>query len=409
MPELVINVSNIISPLCYSIIRVEPYTSCPHRCIYCYARWYRGSLNTIVLRRKALSMFESIARKIYRRGLRAIPARVSTLIDPLPPHEELYNATLRILRICLEYEYPVIVNTKSVMAIRNPWRKILSKLAERNLIVYQVSISTMDEHISRVLEPFAPSPSKRLLVAKHLAEDGIPIIIRISPFIPEISLYPNIDEVVQRFADIGVRHVIVEILRIEKELCSFIESIISKKGLKGIEYESYSLREVNGFKPVVRISLRSRLRYYALLSRTLKQFGITFSTCKEGLFDIHTAPNCCGMHLLDRDRIALRITLFEIYRYILERGPIDVDDIHGVVKNLSLDKVYITSQNIDLYPSAIKKPIKYHERKLLKVLRSKQLLEHVAPTLVINDNVLLCRSSFEALLHSRSSRTYHSS
>jgi len=41
MSELVVGVSSIISPLCYSALRLEPYTQCPFSYLYCYARWYR--------------------------------------------------------------------------------------------------------------------------------------------------------------------------------------------------------------------------------------------------------------------------------------------------------------------------------------------------------------------------------
>ena len=43
--DLVINVSNHISSLCYSVLRFEPYRECEYKCLYCYARWYRGGVS----------------------------------------------------------------------------------------------------------------------------------------------------------------------------------------------------------------------------------------------------------------------------------------------------------------------------------------------------------------------------
>ena len=84
MSELVINVSNVISPLCYSVLKIEPYTACPHRCVYCYGRWYVRGSDVVAPRRVALAMFEGVARQVYRKGLRPIPFRLSTLVDPFP-------------------------------------------------------------------------------------------------------------------------------------------------------------------------------------------------------------------------------------------------------------------------------------------------------------------------------------
>ncbi len=161
------NVSNIISPLCYSLIRLEPYTTCIHGCVYCYARWYRGSFNIVVPRSRTIQEFRIYARKMYRKGLTPIPARLSTLVDPFIPHKELYRTSLTLLRIALDYERLIIINIKATLILKKPWRDIVEKLADRGLLLLQVSISTMDLHIARILEPYAPDPHLRFSMLRE--------------------------------------------------------------------------------------------------------------------------------------------------------------------------------------------------------------------------------------------------
>ena len=79
--DLVINVSNHISSLCYSVLRFEPYGECEYKCLYCYARWYRGG------RVSSFRAFLKLARRVNEMKLKPIPVRLSTLVEPFQPVE----------------------------------------------------------------------------------------------------------------------------------------------------------------------------------------------------------------------------------------------------------------------------------------------------------------------------------
>jgi len=378
MSELAINVSNVISPLCYSVLKIEPYTACPHRCIYCYGRWYVRGSDVVAPRRVALTMFEGVARQVYKEGLRPMPFRLSTLVDPFPPHEELMRMSERVLRIARRYELPLIINTKSPKIIEvESLRRALEGLLDEGLAVLQVSLSTLDDSKSRILEPMAPPPSRRLLVLKEFGSRGFPIAVRLSPYIPCYS--PTSEEEVEQalglFRDAGVKHLIVEALRVER---GEVRALIKELGLPELEFEGYSLREVEGVKPVVRISRGLRVRAYEGLQRHALRAGIGFATCKEGLFRFHTTDDCCGAYLL-RSYI-LRATLWDLYRAGLDlmRQGVDVDAYLDACRRFSR----ACGEELKLYPKAISKPMRYHEKRLLRCLGNRELLERIAPDLL---------------------------
>jgi len=388
LTELVINASNIISPLCYSVLRVEPYTVCPFRCTYCYSRWYmKNPTPYIAPRWRAIAMFRETARRVRRRGLKPIPFRLSTLVDPFPPHEELYRASEEVLKTALDLEYPIAVNTKSDLIARDPWRRLLEKLMDRGLAVLQISISTLDDGRATLVEPNAPPPSARLRALKEFEGRGYPLVLRLSPFIPGFS--PTLEEEVKEFAgavrDLGVRQVIVEALRLESEA---IELFLRRIGAEAVDLEDYSLREIEGLKPVKRVSRGLLEKIYKALSEELKRFGVEFSTCKDGLLHLTTAPDCCGFWML-RD-YALRVTLLDVYRYLLENGPLEAS--HALVERACRKFSRVCGEELKKYPSIISKPLRYHERKMLKVLTNSAVAEAVAPSLqYLGENIVAAR------------------
>ena len=101
---LVINVSNYVSPYCYSLLRAEPYTSCDFRCWYCYSRWYWRTLSVNV-NNFAIALVKKFIRSVIRKGLKPIPLRLSTLSDPFHSLEVKAKASLAVLKECLKHEY----------------------------------------------------------------------------------------------------------------------------------------------------------------------------------------------------------------------------------------------------------------------------------------------------------------
>ncbi|MEM1526316.1 MAG: radical SAM protein [Ignisphaera sp.] len=382
MPELVINVTNIISPLCYTILKLEPYTVCPFKCIYCYSKWYiRNPTLFPFPRPKVVGIFKDFVRKTRRRGLKPIPFRLSTLIDPFPPVEQLYRITEKILRVALDYEYPIIINTKSIFYTHNPIKEFIVKLLDKDLVVIQISISVLNSKLSEILEPRAPPLNQRLNAIRDLGSTDIPLALRLSPYIPYMS--PTNENEVKEFTylcrDLGVKHVIVEGLRIEGNK---LEDVVKVLGIQKIDVDKYNIREIKGMKPVVRVSTQFKENIYPLFTQELNKYRITFATCKEGLFRLHTSPDCCGAFLLKESYI-LRVTLYDIYRYSTENSqkisiPLSID----MLKNICLQYSRLCQDMLTAYPKVISKMLKYHEKKLLKVLQKIETLQHIAPHII---------------------------
>ncbi len=394
MPELVINVSNTLSPLCYSLIRIEPYSMCTFHCVYCYSRWYWISGDKPKPRIKALMNFKILARKIYERNLTPIPARLATLTDPFQPVEKQFRITYKIMKIALKYNYPLIINTKSTLLVNKPWIHIIKKLSENNLVIVQFSISSFDEHITRKLEPLAPPVSERLNAMKILSEEGVPVILRLSPYIPGATLKPyNYNDVAVLLDNIGVKQVIAEGLRLPLREWNIIAETLN---MCVPALSSYSMRVIEGGEPLYKPRLELLLSEYVELMKALKKRNIGFSTCKEGLFSLHTVQDCCGFYMFSR--YVKRITLYELFWEAL-RKPIPLDEVGKKYMEICKAKEYICIEKMTEYPKRIRKPLKAHERKLLKIVKNREKLTHITPELVVEDKYLKAKPIYNSQYH----------
>jgi len=383
-PSLVVGSTWVTSTLCHSLLRVEPYSSCPFACSYCYARWYGwGPGGAAEGAPEMIAAFERVARLVRRRGLRPIPFRLATLVDPFPPQEAGAKLTLRALAIALEHEYPIIVNAKGVLYAKEPWRGALRKLAEKGLVLLQVSLSSTNG--AAQLEPRAPPPAERLGSAAQLAEEGVSVAVRVSPHIPRFS--PTRREEVEEFAsklrEMGFRHLILEFLRGEPRL---FESLAERLGAAELrEVEPYSLREAGGAPPLVRVRLPLRVGVALAYAEAARRAGLTFATCMEGLFELHTAPDCCGAYLL-RDA-ALRPTLGDVYRHVASRGPASPAEAAAACASWGR----VCGSELLEYPRPISKPLRYHERRLWRALGDARLLERLTPNLRLEGGLVVAR------------------
>jgi DNA repair photolyase len=126
---------------------------------------------------------------------------MGTNTDPYQPIEGRYRITRQVLEVCLETRHPVTITTKSDRVLHD--LDLLRELAARRLVAVAVSVTSLDARLSRLLEPRAPAPAKRLAALATLAEAGVPTHCSVAPVIPAIT-DEFMEEIVARAGDLGV-------------------------------------------------------------------------------------------------------------------------------------------------------------------------------------------------------------
>jgi DNA repair photolyase len=149
--------------------------------------------------------------------------------DPYQVAEERFQITRELLKVCLDRQNPVVVQTRSELILRD--LDVLEKLGEAGLLNVIVSIPTPIEGIRKKLEVGIPAVNERLRTLAMLAKKCIPVGLGLSPIFPHLTDHPEaIEELIRRAAEAGAGFVVPEVLTLEgtarAKAKHFLESFI---------------------------------------------------------------------------------------------------------------------------------------------------------------------------------------
>lgn len=158
----IINVYKYIDSWYWTRYSLSAYQGCEFNCIYCYARSQKynrsfGDKNTIYIKKDAALMLD---RRIERaRTLMPDVVGISGVCDPYQSGEKKYKKTRNLLEVLANHVWPVHILTKSDLILKDV--DILSKIAADSWAAVTFTITTIDDDITRFLEPQAPLPGQR--------------------------------------------------------------------------------------------------------------------------------------------------------------------------------------------------------------------------------------------------------
>ncbi len=200
---------------------INPYRGCEHGCVYCYARpshCYLGhsaglDFETILYAKpNAAELLEAeLAAPRYTPQTIALGANT----DPYQPIERDHRITRSILEVLARTGHPVGIVTKSGLVTRDI--DILAPMAARGLAKVAISVTTLDRHLARAMEPRAATPSKRLDAIRQLTEAGIPVTVMVAPIIPGLNDH-EIEAILAAAKDAGARDAGYVMLRLPLEI-----------------------------------------------------------------------------------------------------------------------------------------------------------------------------------------------
>ncbi len=198
-------------------VSLNPYRGCEHGCAYCYARptheYFELSAGIdfetkILVKEKAPELLEKeLASKKWNPQVIAF----SGVTDCYQPIERQLKLTRRCLETALRFRNPVAIVTKNHLVTRDV--DVLAELAQWDCAAVYLSIITLDNHLSRKLEPRAPLPEKRLEAIRTLSQAGIPVGVMTAPIIPGLNDH-EIPHLLQKAASAGARFAGNVILRL---------------------------------------------------------------------------------------------------------------------------------------------------------------------------------------------------
>ena len=267
---------------CPAKLSLNPYTGCPHGCIYCYASSY---IPRFAECRPKVDLLKRLARESARIRPGTLVS-MSNSSDPYPPQEEWLRLSRGCLQILKEKGLCVQVVTKSHLVARD------ADLLSGMRACVAITVTSLSDNISSRLEPGAPSPARRLDAMAKLSAKGIALSARIDPIIPGIN-DGEIEQLAAEVSRAGARHITSSTLKAKPGIMKrIIEAFPQEGAALGKLFARESKVAGSLYLPwEIRRNLMLRMKECA------QQEGVTFSTCREGWAKI-PGINCDGSHLL---------------------------------------------------------------------------------------------------------------
>lgn len=160
---------------------INPYVGCQHACSYCYARFMRRFAGHREPWGKFVDVKINAADLLRREITRKKPGKVwiSGVCDPYQPLEAEYKITRQCLEILAENKWPVIIQTRSPLVLRD-----IDIMKAMHALEVGLSITTAEEAIRKLFEPEAPTVMERIQALEELHHAGLRTYAMIAPMLP---------------------------------------------------------------------------------------------------------------------------------------------------------------------------------------------------------------------------------
>ena len=203
---------------------LNPYTGCQHACIYCYAEFMKKYTNHREPWGEFVDVKINLPDRLRQQVKKVKPGTVmiGTVTDAYQPVERKYRLTRQCLEILSDTDFPIFIQTKSDLILRDI--DVLKKIKDKEV---GMTITCPDSSAEKLFEPDASDLKSRMEALAQLKENGIPTFVFFGPILPYFSdSKRSLRSMFERLDKIGIKHVYLDKMNYLKGKFSRIEGIL---------------------------------------------------------------------------------------------------------------------------------------------------------------------------------------
>ena len=186
------------------------YRGCLHGCIYCDSRSLCYQMNhkfeDIEVKANAVGLLENTLRRKRNKCMIGTGA----MSDPYMPIEEKLGNMRKCLEVIERYGFGVTMITKSTKVLRD--LDLLKKINEKSKCIVQMTLTTYDEDLCRIVEPNVETTYERFRALEILRDNGIPTVVWLCPILPFIN---DTEENIRGILDYCVRAIVTGMINFD--------------------------------------------------------------------------------------------------------------------------------------------------------------------------------------------------
>ena len=161
------------------------YRGCTHGCIYCDSRsncyQMQHVFEDIEVKSNAVELLEESLKKKRKKCVIGTGA----MTDPYIHLEQELGNTRKCLELIERYDFGVAIQTKSARILRDI--DLLQRINQKAKCVVQMTLTTYNEELCKIIEPNVSTTKERFEVLKVLRDYGIPTVVWLTPILPFIN------------------------------------------------------------------------------------------------------------------------------------------------------------------------------------------------------------------------------
>lgn len=161
------------------------YRGCTHGCVYCDSRStcynMQHDFEDVEVKINAPRLLEDALRRKRKKCM----IGTGSMCDPYLPLERELKLTRQCFEIVKRYGFGLSVITKSDLILRD--LDLLKQINEQSKCIVQMTLTTHDEALCKILEPNVCTTERRAEVLCILRDNGIPTVAWLSPILPFIN------------------------------------------------------------------------------------------------------------------------------------------------------------------------------------------------------------------------------
>jgi DNA repair photolyase len=275
--------SPVLAPSSLRCVAHQPTVNvtqgCLHRCAYCYARGYRvypGDGRVVVY----TNTVERLKAELDRRRRPPDCVYFSPASDAFQDIPEVLDQTYGAMEVLLRRHIPVSFLTKG--RVPSEFFDLFARHAR--WVHGQIDMTTLDEEVQTLLEPFAAPPSQRLLDLRRLVRSGVRAEARLDPLIPGLTDRPReVRRLLAAIAAMGVKSVAVNYLVLRRAIRENLYRDLRGRVDLGDLFRLYrggTYLPLRGHEALVQALPREyRQRTYDLVRQAAQDFGLVAHIC----------------------------------------------------------------------------------------------------------------------------------
>ena len=230
---------------------INPYRGCEHGCVYCFARPTHEYLgfsagldfeSKIMVKENAAALLEA---ELSSQKWKPQTVVMSGVTDPYQPVERRLGITRGCLEVLAKFRNPVGIITKNRLVTRDI--DVLQELAAHDAVAVNVSVTSLDRNLQRVLEPRTSPPPARLDAISQLNAAGVPCGVMIGPVIPALNDH-EIPAILEASAKAGARFAGYVVLRLPWAVAPLFERWLTEHFPDRKEKVLGRIRDIRGGK-----------------------------------------------------------------------------------------------------------------------------------------------------------------